>query len=810
MRRTQTIILGIITAAISISMSFAQTQTVKGVILDAQAEYELIGATIQLVGSDPIVGDVADINGAFRIEDVPVGRQTFAVTYIGYKTITLPNVLVTSGKEVFLRVLLEESVEKLAEVVVTADADKDLPINDMAKVSARTFSMEEVIRYSGGRNDVARLASSFAGVSTPDDSRNDIVVRGNSPTALLWRINGIPVSNVNHFSTLGTTGGPVSALNTNMLRTSDFITGAFPAEYGNTNGAVFDINFRDGNKDEFEFTGQLAAFSGLEFMAEGPISKANNSSFLISYRYGIAAAAAPGTSGIPRYQDLAFKLDLGKTFLGSIELFGMGGNSSINFIGEDIDENDLFANPNEDAYVDSRLGLLGLNQTLRLGQKTFIKNTIGYYTNQNEFLQDNFIRNENMDVITKFRATEVESIEDRINASTQFNTKFNARASMRAGLLVEFFNIQSDIRDRDNRPEGQIPDVDPADGIPDRFFQVRDADDDLSLWQPYVQGEYKFTDEFSVTGGLHSQYLNINDNFVIEPRVAASWQFKPNQRLSFAYGLHSQMVPFPILFLNEQVGSLDQFEKTNLDLTFLRSHHYVLGYDRKLGESWRIKAETYYQSLFDIPIENDPNSSYSVLNEGGDFVFDERSSLVNEGTGFNYGVELTLEKFFSKNYYGLLTTSLFESRYEGGDGIERNTAFNNNYVINALFGKEWKVTDNDKRDVALTFDTRFSTSGGRPYTPINVEASIANNNDQVEIEEEAFSLRLEPYMRLDLKFGFRINSKQRKVSHQFFLDLQNVTNRVNQFTRRYNEVTQQENVVEQIGFFPDVMYRIQF
>ncbi|MEM6643711.1 MAG: TonB-dependent receptor [Bacteroidota bacterium] len=809
MKRPITIFLSFFIALAAIQSACAQTQTVKGVILDAQAEYELIGATIQLVGSDPIQGDIANVNGEFRIEDVPTGRQSFTVTYIGYKTITLPNVLVTSGKEVFLRILLEESVEKLQEVVITADADKDLPINDLAKVSARTFSIEEVNRYSGGRNDVARLASSFAGVSTPDDSRNDIVVRGNSPTALLWRINGIPVSNVNHFSTLGTTGGPVSALNTNMLRTSDFITGAFPAEYGNTNGAVFDINFRDGNKDEYEFTGQLAAFSGLEFMAEGPISKSKNSSFLVSYRYGIAAAAAPGTSGIPRYQDLAFKLDLGNTALGGIELFGMGGNSSINFLGAEIDENDLFANPNQDAYVDSRLGLLGLNQILRLGKKTYIKNTLGYFTNQNEFLQDNFLRNQEMEITATYRATEVESIEDRINASTQFNTKFNARASLRTGVLVEFFNLKSDIRDRNNRPEGQTPD-DNNDGIPDEFFQVRDADDGLSLWQPYAQGEYKFTDDLSVTGGLHGQYLNINENFVLEPRFAASWQFKPNQRLNIAYGLHSQMVPFPILFLNEQVGELGEFEKTNLDLTFLRSHHFVLGYDRKLGQDWRIKAETYYQSLFDIPIENDPGSSYSVLNEGGDFVFDERSSLVNEGTGFNYGIELTLEKFFSNNYYGLITTSLFESRYEGGDGIERSTAFNNNYVINALMGREWKVTDNDRRDVALTFDTRFSTSGGRPYTPIDVQASRQNNNSQVEIETLAFSERLDPYLRLDVKFGFRINSKRKKVSHQFFLDLQNVTNRSNQFTRRYNEVTQEENVVEQIGFFPDVLYRIQF
>jgi hypothetical protein len=268
-------------------------------------------------------------------------------------------------------------------------------------------------------------------------------------------------------------------------------------------------------------------------------------------------------------------------------------------------------------------------------------------------------------------------------------------------------------------------------------------------------------------------------------------------------------VTFPILFLNEQT-SQNTLERTNLDLTFLRSHHYVFGYDRRFGTDWRLKAEVYYQDLFDIPIENSDTSTYSVINEGGDFVFDERGSLVNEGTGTNYGLELTLEKFYSNNYYMLLTTSLYESRYVAGDGIERNTAFNNNYVINALAGREWKISSNQKRDVALTFDTRFSTTGGRPYTPIDLQGSIDNNGNQVEFENLAYSQRLNPYLRWDVKFGYRINSKRKKVSHQFYLDLQNITNRTNQFVKRYNEVTQEVNVVEQIGFFPDVLYRIQF
>lgn len=782
---------------------FAQTQVVKGQIKDLQGDYPLIGATILLVDSDPVVGAVTDLDGNFEMKGVPVGRQNFAVQYIGYKSITLPNVLVTAGKQVVFSVKLEESVESLKEIVITADADKDLPINELAKVSARTFSLEEVTRFSGGRNDVARLATSFAGVSAPNDSRNDIVVRGNSPVGLLWRVEGIPVATTNHFATLGTTGGPVNALNTNLLRTSDFLTSAFPAEYGNANAAVFDVNFRNGNTDEFEFTGQMSVFSGLEFMAEGPIDRERNSSFVASYRYGIASLAATGTSAIPFYQDFSFKVNLGESKLGRFELFGMGGLSSIEFQGEDTDENDLFANPNEDAFVDNDLGVFGLSNTLRIGKAGYLKTTLGMSTTFNDFRQDNFIRGTEGNIERKFRATNARNRENRYTISSTFNQKVNARFSFRTGALVEFYDVNFFTEDRDNR--GNIPDVD-NDGVPDRFLLQRDIQDMYSLTQGFIQGEYKFTDDFNATLGFHSQYHSFTDQTSFEPRFGLSWQLDDVQRLSFAYGLHAQAAPSPILFFEEEIAP-QQYERTNNDIGFMQSHHLVMGYDRNFGTDWRLKAEVYYQSLFDIPVEATP-SSYSILNQGADFIFDERGSLVNEGTGTNYGIELTVEKFFSRGYYALITTSLYESTYEGSDGIERSTAYNNNYIFNVLAGKEWKFGPNGRH--AWTFDTKVTTAGGNPFTPIDLESTRNNAGREVLMNDIAFSERYEDYFRWDLKFGVRLNSAKKKVSHQFFVDLQNVTNRTNEFVRRYNEVTDEINSVEQIGFFPDVLYRIQF
>jgi len=794
------LILLLITMAIQ---GFGQTQVVKGKIYDAQSDFPLFGASVILVDSDPLMGTTSDADGNFRIEKVPIGRQVFVIRYVGYKTITLPNVLVTAGKEVVLDIKLEESVTALDEVVVTSDTDKDLPLNELAKVSARTFDLEQVTRFSGGRNDIARLATTFAGVSAPNDSRNDIVVRGNSPTGLLWRIEGIPIATTNHFATLGTTGGPVNALNTNLLRTSDFLTGAFPAEYGNANAAVFDVNFRNGNVDKVEFTGQISAFSGAEFMVEGPISQKNQSSYLISYRYGIAAVAATGTSAVPNYQDLSFKVNLGQTKLGRIELFGFGGNSNIDFLGDDIDETDLFANPGQDAFVENELGLVGLSHTLRIDKTAYLKTVFGASTNYNQYLQDNLIKNGSGETINSYRATNARNRENRFTVSSTFNKKFSARFSLRAGLVNEKYDLNLFTSDRDNRAE--IPDND-NDGIPDFLLTVRDYQDGFNLTQTFAQGEYRFNDDWSLTAGIHSQYHGFTEDISLEPRAAVSWQVSDSKRLSLAYGRHAQSISAPILFLREEVGN-NQFELTNSELEFMTSDHFVLAYDWNLAPSWRLKAETYYQNISNVPV-NSTATSYSVLNEGADFVFEEEGSLVNDGSGSNIGLELTLEKFFSNDYYLMATTSVFDSKYKGSDGIERSTAFNNQFVFNALFGKEWKFGENDRN--AWTLDTKLTTAGGNPFTPIDIDATRANAGREVRFENLAFSERYDNYFRLDVKFGVRINSKKKNISHQFFIDLQNITNRQNEFVRRYNEVTDEINVVEQIGFFPDIMYRIQF
>ena len=773
-------------------------QTIKGQVVDRQSELPIIGAAVELLSAEPVRGEATDADGRFTIQGVPVGRHTLRVSYLGYGAVTIPNVLVTAGKETELSIGLEETIMQMGEVVVSSKVEKGKTNNDMAAISARSFNLEEVTRFSGGRNDVARLAGNFAGVATADDSRNDIVIRGNSPTGVLWRLEGIPIPNPNHFATLGTTGGPVSAMNPNLLATSDFLTSAFPAEYGNALAGVFDIGFRSGNRDNYEFTLQLAAFSGLEAMAEGPLNHKKEGSFLVSYRHSFVeladyAGIPVGTNATPNYRDLSFKVDLGSGKAGKFALFGIGATSNIDFLGDKIDETDLFANPNEDAYADSRFGVVGLRHNIIVGDNAYIRTVVSASSARSGYQQDNI--NGDGD---KLRVTDVEDVTNTWSVSSFFNKKYSARFTLRTGLLAQYFQLDTRVDDRDNRP-----DLD-GDGLPD-WVRVRDFDGGMALLQPFVQGQYRLNDSWTIHAGLHGQYLGINDTYAVEPRLALNWSFRPNQSLSLGYGLHHQMQPLPVFFFEEET-SPGVYERTNENLGFTRSNHFVLGYDWRPAQEWRTKAEAYYQAIDKVPVEASA-SSFSLLNAGADFVFPEAGSLVNEGTGANYGLELTVEKFFSKGYYGLFTASLFESKYKGSDGVGRNTAFNNGYVMNLLAGKEFKV-GKDKRN-ALTFDMKATRAGGRYYTPVDLEASKLIG-EEVLRESLAFSERYAPYFRLDVKFGYRLNSKRRRMSQQFFIDLQNLTAHENIFARRYNEVANEVNDVYQSGFFPDILYRVQF
>jgi hypothetical protein len=773
-------------------IAFAQTQTIRGVITDKQSQQTLPGVAVIIINTQPAKGTSTDIAGKFKITDVTPGRYDLRIQFLGYKEIVKSNVDVYAGKEVVLEIGMEESVNDIKEVVISA-TKKNETNNEMTSVSSRSFSMEEVNRYAGGRSDPSRLAANFAGVSSPDDSRNDIVVRGNSPTGVLWRIEGLNVPNPNHFSTIGTTGGPVSAINTNVIKNSDFFTSAFPAEYGNANAGVFDLGFRTGNNEKREHSFQFGVLTGLEINTEGPINKEKGSSYLFAYRYGFAGVAQKigipiGTTATPFYQDLSFKINSGVTKFGRFTFFGLGAKSHIDFLHNKIDSADLFADNTKDSYFTSDIALAGIKHNIKVNEKSYFNTIIGGTYNGSNFLRDNIIKGNSE---TKVRDIENKTSQIHYSINTSFNTKVNAKLFYKVGIIAEVINLK--LNARNLQPNNT-------------WNQFWDFNDYTNLIQSYAQAKYRFNEKITLNAGLHTQTLTLNNKSSIEPRVGLKYQLGEKSTLSIGYGLHSQMQPTDVYFYRN-LNADGTYDQSNKNLDFTKSQHFVLGYDILPIKDWRIKTEVYYQLLTNVPVTIAP-SSFSMLNTGASFNPNNQGYLMNAGTGTNYGAELTIEKFFSQGYYALLTGTVYESNYKGSDEVAHNTAFNGKYVYNLLAGKEFKV--GKAKNNTINIGIKVTQAGGRYYTPIDLVASQINGEPLLQGDAVAYSERNPDFFRFDLKIGYTQNSRKIKLSQSWSLDIQNVTNNKNVFAERYNPITGKINTAYQIGFFPNFVYKIQF
>ncbi len=766
------------------------SQTIRGTVVDKQSQSPLPGASVVLLNSTSPIGVQTDIDGNFKLEKVPLGRQGIQVTFLGYNPATLANLTLTSGKEIVLTIELEEKVITTDEVVISAEKNKAEALNEMTTVSARAFTVEETSRYAGSFNDPSRMAMNYAGVANTNDSRNDIIIRGNSPLGLLWRLEGINIPNPNHFGALGTTGGPVSILNNNDLANSDFLTGAFPSEYGNATSGVFDLNMRSGNNEKREYVCQFG-FNGLELGAEGPFSKKSKASYLANYRYSTlqildALHINLGIGAIPQYQDFTFKLNFPGTKFGKFSVFGIGGLSHITIIENQKDSSDMsFPSAGYDAYYKSGMGVVGITHTYFINESTYLKTAIA-----NSIIQSN-VRLDTTDLINNKSLTTYGQLswEQKYSFTSTLNKKFSARNSIRIGITGDLYNVHY---------------ADSFRYSTSFFLNLTDFNVTCLLFQTYAQWQHKFTDLLVLNTGLHYQLFLLNNSQAIEPRAGLKWNFKENQSLSLGMGMHSQMQPFNIYGYETYYYNTKSYVMTNKNLDFSKSNQIILGYDYLPFNDFRIKIESYYQYLYEIPIEPHP-SYFSVLNVGADYVLPYVDSLVNKGTGQNYGLELTVEKFFSKHYYFLLTNSFFQSTYQGSDGITRNTAFNGNYVANALSGMEFQIGKNKRNVIAI--DLRITAAGGKHYVPINIVASQAAHRP-VYYGDEAYIPQYQDYFRTDIKLTYRLNGK--KISQEWVASIQNASNRKNIFQETYDVTTGAIKTEYQMGIFPMIQYRILF
>ncbi|MCI4667765.1 MAG: carboxypeptidase-like regulatory domain-containing protein [Bacteroidia bacterium] len=821
MKPNKLILLAMWSLIFSLSTAFAQvpTQTIRGSVVDAETNFPLEGVTVAIIELDgKTKGTNSDGKGKFRIEGVKVGRVKIVFQYIGYQTANLDNIEVTSAKEVILAQKLESSAVEIEAVELVATRNGEVT-NEMSTISGREFSVTETDLYAGSRGEPARMARNYAGVVSGDDSRNDIIVRGNSPNALLWKLEGFNIPNPNHFAIPGTGGGPVTILNNKFLANSDFYTGAFPAEYGNSVGGVFDLRMRNGNDEKFEFTGQLGLL-GTELTAEGPISKESGSSFLVMYRYSTLALFEflnlnLGTDAIPNYQDGAFRLNFPQKNGAQLSLWGIGGLSNINIVFSDQlappDEIDIFTdNQDRDQFFASNTGIAGLTYTYPININTYVKAGVGISRQFNDTYHEQIYRVLGPDSTYIQDSLQLTPILDysydeiKYSAFAKYSQKISRNHTINAGFNFDWFNSSYDDRVRIVQPQEQGP----PNFTP---WTVRwQGRINAPLFQPYVQYKYKPNDKFQMVAGLTSLYFGINNNSFspIEPRLGANYELSKKSKLSFGAGLHSQYQTPYLYFYGTPTpnNGEDLVDEYNIDMGLTKSGHIVLGYDFLPSKFMRFRTEVYYQHLYNIPVDTFP-SSFSMVNAGSGFSRLFPGELVNDGTGRNFGIEFSLERFFSGGYYFLMTGSLFDSKYRGSDGVLRNTTFNGSYQGNIVAAKEFKINDRS----TLTFGAKVVSVGGRWTGPVDTEASAAQL-EIVFVDSTFNTERFPPYFRADANLTWAVN--RNNVTHKLAIDLINIPNLFgvqNILTLTYvpeapDPVREEYN----LGFFPVFYYRIDF
>ena len=752
------------------------TQTVRGIVLDSKTNAPIEFATVRImnVGS---LGSTTDSLGRFRIDNVPVGRCNIQTSYVGYNANIFNEIPVTSSKEVYMEITLDENIHSLAEVVIQPEIKKDKPLNAMAITGGRMISMEEAGRFANGFDDPARLSSAFAGVAG-DVGTNAVAIRGNSPQFTQWRLEGVEIPNPTHFADLtGLGGGFLSALSTQVIGNSDFYNGAFPSEYSNALSGIFDMQIRNGNNQKYEHTFQLGIL-GIDLASEGPISRKHGSSYIFNYRFSTTSLATGNDMNL-KYQDLSFKLNFPTRKARTFSIWGIGLIDRYKPEAIDRDEWETQGDRQSgNTAFDKAAG--GLTHKYLINADTYIRSSLAATYSKDRTRADQMTEDDKLVHVGDIRNSKWDIV-----FNSYLNKKFNSNHINRTGITVTGLQYDLDYK------------ISPNFGLDVPMEQISKGNGGSCVLSAYSSSVINLSNHLTTSLGITAQYFTLNKNWTVEPRAALKWSFNPKHALALAYGLHSRREKLDYYFVEQEANGKTE---SNRYLDFSKAHHFGLTYDWNINSYMHLKVEPYYQYLFRIPVEE--NSSFSIINHQS-FYLDR--ILKNRGSGVNYGIDITLEQYMKNGFYYMITAFLFKSKYKAGDNIWRNTRLDKNYLLNILAGKEWMVGRN-KQNV-LSLNGRIFFQGGDRYTPVDEGKSMIEHDIKFD-ETRAYSKKFDPSINGDISFSYRINKK--KISHEFSIKMLNVGMRTGMHFYQYNEKTHKIEKKDGSGLIPNISYKIYF
>ena len=475
------------------------TQTVRGQVCDVASGEPMIGVTIT-VENGTTLATVSDAEGNFVIYNVPVGRHAVRASYIGYEPVLLKEQLVSSGKELVLTLRM------------------------MAQVGARMFSVEEASRYAGGMSDPARTASMFAGVAT-GGATNGISIHGNSPQMLQWRVEGVEVPNPNHFAEITEAGGGVfTSLNGTVLANSDFLTGAMPAEYGNALSGAFDMKMRVGNNTKYEHAIQVGTL-GVDFASEGPLAKGSKASYLVNYRYSFLEIAKKlhainMEKETLDYQDLSFKLNMPTQKAGTFAVWFTGLIDRYENEVPDVSDWETLWDMN-DSWSRQKNCAVGLNHHFRLRSGGTLHSSVAFTGSYRKLGVNDYDAAMNM-------MPEMAGRNSLWNViiSTQHQHKFSSRYTMQNGFEHQHLDFHTWM-DYIHETGGPL-------------YRVYDSEGNTGLTRLYTNHKVALSSRLSTVAGVNVMWFNLNDQWLVEPRVSMQYKTSPSSTFSVAYAMNSR------------------------------------------------------------------------------------------------------------------------------------------------------------------------------------------------------------------------------------------------------------------------------
>ena len=762
-------------------------QTIRGVVKDAENKTIIPGAKVlvsDIQSDSAIVSVITDQKGEFLIESIAVGRYRVLVSALSYEAVIMEDVLLTSAKEMVLDVELIPGTKSLEAIEVFGTNMRGEPLNRMAITSAITITPEQTSKYAASWDDPLRVALAYPGVSQQSSGFNDFSVRGNSPLGVLYRLEGIPIHNPNHFASIGSSGGFVTQFSSSVLGNSDFYSGVFPAEFGNATTAAFDFRFRNGNNKEREHAFK-ASFFGLDFATEGPLSKNSDASYLVNYRYstlGLLAQMINIGGLLPVYQDISFNLNLPTKKWGTFKVFGIGGVSSF-LLGADKDSANWTEESNRfERVFGSNSTTVGVSHIIKSSEKGYWHSGIaasgGRYFDETDYIADD---------LSYDQREKGEYMDQRLTATVDYNHKFNRRHSNKTGAIFthvnhDYMNMVYDIT---------IPGLD----------TLSQTNGSAQYFQLYTQSKFFLSDRLILNVGLHYLHFLLNDNVGIDPRMGLTYELNPRAKFTLGYGHQSRLEDLTFYFI-EQDNTEGQPTYVNQDAQLSKSHQAALNYSQMLTKSLRLTAEVYFQYLYNVPA--DPNGTYSVQNL---FYRLPVGNLENIGEGKNYGLELALQQFTRKGLYFLVSGTVFNAQYKAGDGIWRNTGFNQQFAFNLLAGKEFVLKEKADRKRLFALNVSYRHAGGVWINPIDLEASQTTGWTQFDMSNP-YSDRQGNQVGLDVSMNFQVLRK--KVTSKWSLSIKNLYTSRQVIRQEYDIETNSIKEFTDYGVIPVFGYTLYF